>query len=172
MLALRDQHQEPGDCVPNILPCRLHYSGPARVTKRFWSPTRENDNTKTSYFRGRRLRGKTLKLPPGYTGVAAQATERLLPQQLQQWRNEAGVDESAAGAEDEDLDDKPEPVKILQSTSTFNEVTIWGHDMLPAADDPFVKGIEEWIAFAEAIHVQPTDPEPRTAVTASVEADS
>lgn len=27
--------------------------------------------------------------------------------------------------------------------------------MLPAADDPFVKGIEEWIAFAEAIHDQP-----------------
>lgn len=28
---------------------------------------------------------------------------------------------------------------------------VWGHDALPAGDDPFVKGVEEWIAFAEMV---------------------
>ena len=70
-----------------------------------------------------------------------------------------GNQDAASDAEDDDPDDKPEPVKILQSAVTFKEVTVWGHDMLPALDDPFVKGIGEWIAFAEAIHRQPSEPE-------------
>lgn len=49
-------------------------------------------------------------------------------------------------------DEPPEPVKILDELSGFDEVVVWGHDHLPAMDDPFVKGVEEWIAFAEALH--------------------
>jgi ribonuclease H2 subunit C len=106
------------------------------------------------------------------SGVAAQATERLLPQQSRKLNDEPGPDESAASDEDDDPDDKPEPVKILQSTATFSKITVWGHDMLPAADDPFVKGVEEWIAFAEAIHVQPSTRESHTAKAASTQAGS
>lgn len=60
--------------------------------------------------------------------------------------------------EDDDIqiqdeeDEPPEPVKILDELSGFDEVVVWGHDHLPAMDDPFVKGVEEWIAFAEALH--------------------
>jgi len=42
-------------------------------------------------------------------------------------------------------------VKLLKEEATFDMITIWGHDRLPAADDNFVKGIDEWIAFAEAV---------------------
>jgi ribonuclease H2 subunit C len=49
-----------------------------------------------------------------------------------------------------------EPVKVLDALATFDEITVWGHDQVPATDDPFVKGIEEWISFAEAIHSPPT----------------
>jgi ribonuclease H2 subunit C len=127
------------------------------------------------------LRGRKIKLPAGYTGtppplvkgqqtltlrsgVATKPTERLLPQQPQLSSNNVGAEDSASEAEEEDQDEKPEQVKILQLTATFNEVMLWGHDMLPAADDPFVKGIEEWIAFAEAIHAGPS---PQAAPTAS-----
>jgi ribonuclease H2 subunit C len=79
-----------------------------------------------------------------------------LPKQPQSSSNNVGADNSASEAEEDDSKEKPEPVKILQSTATFNEVMLWGHDMLPAPDDPFVKGIEEWIAFAEAIHAEPS----------------
>jgi ribonuclease H2 subunit C len=79
------------------------------------------------------------------------------------------VDSSAADDEDDEPADKPEPVKILQSNASFSEITVWGHDMLPAADDPFVKGIEEWIAFAEAIHLQPKRLELPTPIAGSTQ---
>lgn len=44
------------------------------------------------------------------------------------------------------------PVKILESTSKFEEIVVWGHDQAPPSDDQFVKGIDEWISFATAIH--------------------
>ena len=53
--------------------------------------------------------------------------------------------------EDEVHEPGPEPVKVLEGNSTFDHMIVWGHDTLPAADDPFVKGVEEWIAFAEAV---------------------
>jgi ribonuclease H2 subunit C len=28
---------------------------------------------------------------------------------------------------------------------------VWGHEELPAADDAFVKGAEEWLKMAEAV---------------------
>lgn len=50
------------------------------------------------------------------------------------------------------LDDIPEPVKVVESTAHFNELVVWGHDQAPEKDDAFVKGVEEWLAFADAIH--------------------
>lgn len=49
------------------------------------------------------------------------------------------------GAEPEEL------VKILETQNTFNEFVVWGHEVTPAADDAFVKGVEEWIRFAETV---------------------
>ncbi len=46
---------------------------------------------------------------------------------------------------------EPESVKVLEGNTTFDHLMVWGHEVLPAADDPFVKGAEEWIAFAEAV---------------------
>lgn len=44
-----------------------------------------------------------------------------------------------------------ESVKILDAQGTFDEMMVWGHENLPAADDTFVKGVEEWIRFAETV---------------------
>jgi ribonuclease H2 subunit C len=44
-----------------------------------------------------------------------------------------------------------EPVKVLETQGTFDEVMVWGHEILPAADDTFVKGVEEWVRFAEMV---------------------
>ena len=32
---------------------------------------------------------------------------------------------------------------------------VWGHEILPAADDTFVKGVEEWVRFAETVCASP-----------------
>ena len=57
-------------CTPNILPCRIHHDGPVNASKRHWNPEVEDDNTRTSYFRGRKLRGREVKVPAGYRGDA------------------------------------------------------------------------------------------------------
>lgn len=52
----------------------------------------------------------------------------------------------------EDAEAEPEePVKILETQSTFDDFVVFGHEALPAADDMFVKGVEEWIQFADAV---------------------
>jgi len=53
----------------------------------------------------------------------------------------------------EDGEDAPEPVKVLEEAATFGEIMVWCHDMPPPADDPFAKGVEEWIAFATAVRL-------------------
>jgi ribonuclease H2 subunit C len=47
--------------------------------------------------------------------------------------------------------DSEAPVKILEKQAAFNDFIVWGHETMPAADDPFVKGVEEWLKFAEAV---------------------
>lgn len=133
----------PDETSVNILSCRINHAGPSKVTKRYWQPRTEADNTKTAHFRGRRLRGRVVKLPEQYQGLVLRASDRTIVNPV-------------LPVEDEDDDDDepelPEPVKVVEQVSTFSELTIWGHDHIPASDDSFAKGVEEWISFAEAIH--------------------
>jgi ribonuclease H2 subunit C len=48
--------------------------------------------------------------------------------------------------------EKEAEVNIMEAKATFNEVVIWGHEMVPDDEDVYVKGMEEWIGFAEAMH--------------------
>lgn len=71
------------------------------------------------------------------TGVVASPTDRLVP---------------AASRNGNVEDELPEePVKILESQATFDNFVVWGHEIPPAADDMFVKGVDEWIKLAEAV---------------------
>ena len=54
------------------------------------------------------------------------------------------------GAEDAEAEPE-EPVKVMEIQRTFDEFVVWGHEALPAADDTFVKGVEEWLQFADAV---------------------
>lgn len=51
----------------------------------------------------------------------------------------------------EEEQDELEQVHVIEGNAVFNEMIVWGHEIVPAADDPFVKGVEEWIAFAEGV---------------------
>ncbi|KAJ5138950.1 Ribonuclease H2 subunit C [Penicillium bovifimosum] len=128
--------------TPNIIPCRVHHDGPVESVERYWTPVADKDNTQTAYFRGRKLRGRRVALPDGYRGVVATPTDRVLPSQQ--------ADRDAV----EDAEPE-EPVKVLETHGTFDEIVVWGHEALPAADDMFVKGVEEWLQFADAMHTTP-----------------
>lgn len=53
--------------------------------------------------------------------------------------------------EDEEVEVEPD-VKVMEEQSQFNEIMIWGHESLPEdTADPYMKGIEEWISFAEQV---------------------
>ncbi|CAL3967287.1 unnamed protein product [Diplocarpon coronariae] len=116
--------------------------------------TREThaDGTKTAYFRGRKLHGKTLALPPSHRGVVASATERVLPA-----AEPAAASGKPAGAEEEGQEPEPEPeVKIVEERASFDEVVVWGHEVLPdGMADPYVRGLEDWIAFAAQVGALP-----------------
>lgn len=97
------------------------------------------DNNQSSYFRGHKLRGRRVAIPEGYTGIVATTTDRVSQQPVKN-----------ASAENE-VTELEEPVKILETQGTFDDMIVWGHEILPAADDPYVKGVEEWVRFAETV---------------------
>ncbi|KAE8413472.1 ribonuclease H2 non-catalytic subunit-domain-containing protein [Aspergillus pseudocaelatus] len=156
MFAIQPQQQSSGsehanstkNVTPNILPCRIHYDGPVGTLGRYWkSESDEKDtNLQTAYFRGRKLRGRRVAIPEGYEGIVALPTERVMPP-TQRNANSTISEET----------EQEEPVKILEKQATFNEYVVWGHELTPAADDSFVKGVEEWLKLAEAMHCQPND---------------
>lgn len=78
-------------------------------------------------------------IPEGYTGVIATATDRVSQQPVKN-----------VPAED-DVTELEKPVKVLEMQGTFDDMMVWGHEILPAADDPYVKGVEEWVRFAETV---------------------
>jgi hypothetical protein len=153
-----------GSCpktTPNLLPCRVHYDGPVDPAQSYWSPTQNKgklqclrlqaqellpyfdlDSMKTAYFRGRKLHGKTVKLPEGYRGVVVekQATPAASPQHGQE----------VVDLEQEDAAQQ-EPLGSLETKAEFEELVIWGHEATAdAGSDPYLR-IEEWTRLAEQV---------------------
>ncbi|KAJ6788474.1 hypothetical protein PWT90_02619 [Aphanocladium album] len=103
------------------------------------------DNTKEAYFRGRRLKGKTLPLPDGYRGLVMERTADELKKETQPPSD--GTDDN----DDEVV--AMETVGAMQPTGEFDEMVIWSHEsMASAAADPYVRSVEEWLQVSEKIH--------------------
>lgn len=84
------------------------------------------------------------------SGLAVSTTDRVLPPTFK----ESQTAHARQFEDDEDIPEdeaQAEPVKILSKEAEFDTIMVWGHDRLPSADDNFVKGMEEWIAFAKAV---------------------
>jgi ribonuclease H2 subunit C len=129
--------------TPNILPCAIKHSGPVSSDPRYWNPSTESDGTSTAFFRGRKLRGKKLALPEAYQGVVLQKTDR---------KAIAKPSMPVPGLEAEDADAPKEiDTMIMEQHATFSDVMVWDHEAVPDGDDVYVKGMEEWIDFAEAV---------------------
>jgi ribonuclease H2 subunit C len=80
-----------------------------------------------------------VKILKGYRGVVVSSTDRILPK-------------SKSAVEDEEEDEDEPDVKIMEEQSEFDDIMLWGHEALPDDNaDPYVRGMEEWIAFAEQV---------------------
>lgn len=138
--------------IPNILPCSIKHNGPVNAESRYWSPSKEDDGTSTAYFRGRKLRGRNIKVPEGYQGVVLEKTDRSLPQDGATIADRLRRMEEEQDDEDMEVDlEKPTEVKMMDPKAKFDGIVVWGHEMVPEDDDVYLKGVQEWIAFAEAV---------------------
>ena len=150
MLSIQPQ-SHPKKVTPNILPCTVKHNGPISAAERYWSPiTTEADGTSTAYFRGRKLQGRKIALPAGYIGAVLQKTDTLViekpePAAVRQEEDDENLME--------DITAQPEKIetRVMKQQSSFGEIMVWGHEMVPEDGDVYVKGVQEWIGFAEAV---------------------
>ncbi|KAI0380405.1 ribonuclease H1 small subunit [Hypomontagnella monticulosa] len=136
----------------HLLPCRIHHDGNIDPMNTYWNPSEDQaDRTKTAYLRGRKLHGKTVKLPEGYYGSIVEKSE---PKKPEDTKKEGAVEVIDL---EEESDDQLE-TGAMQGKATFNEVMIWNHESLAdPSEDAHLRGVEEWISFAEQIHSYPSD---------------
>lgn len=57
-------------------------------------------------------------------------------------------DEEEVGEED---GERSQTVGTLEEVAEFEEVIVWDHEAIRSSEDAFVKGMEEWIRFAEVV---------------------
>jgi ribonuclease H2 subunit C len=94
-----------------------------------------------SYFRGRKLYGKRIKVPDRYRGVVLSTAKEKLPQ-----RSQTPQDDEDEGEE------SISEVGVVEEKVKFEELVVWGHESLPDdTADAYIKGVEEWILFSEQV---------------------
>jgi hypothetical protein len=102
------------------------------------------DGTRIAYFRGRKLHGKAVKLPDGYRGVVV---EKQQPPEAAP-REESDVIDLEQEEAEEQI-----PLGSLETKAEFDEMVVWGHEVVAdAASDPYVR-IEEWTRFAGQVNI-------------------
>jgi len=88
------------------------------------------------------------------------------PRQIQKQQREGGEEEEEE--EEQEEQEEQESTKLLRPLHTFSQVVVWSHNLsnndTPSStsssngdgngddEDVYVKGIREWIRFAEAMH--------------------
>lgn len=86
-------------------------------------------------------------MPEGYQGVVVREGGGEETEKAD--KGEAAEDELEEG--DEAMEEEEEVVKALDEVARFEVLVVWEHETVPEDDDVFVKGVEEWIKFAEAV---------------------
>ncbi|KAL5387062.1 hypothetical protein DPSP01_003674 [Paraphaeosphaeria sporulosa] len=135
-------------CTPNLLPARLNHNGPVNDTAHYWKPEVDDKGTSHAYLRGRHLHGTPLALPSTHTGAVLQITDKNLPQMRTQ----------PADDEDDEGEQETVEVKVAEQIGEFEEVVVWGHGgQVEEGQDMFIRGMKEWMGFAEAMHGEDED---------------
>ncbi|ORY59723.1 ribonuclease H2 non-catalytic subunit-domain-containing protein [Pseudomassariella vexata] len=147
ILTVSGDPANPNKSQLHLLPCRIHHDGHVDPVDPYWSPSESKGGMKIAYLRGRKLHGKEMKLPKGYYGSVVEKgpTKAEIPKEE--------MDEEA------DVQELPEAVEtaLMKGKAQFDNVVVWGHESLAESSaDPFVRGIEEWVSFAEQIHSYPS----------------
>ncbi len=66
----------------------------------------------------------------------------------------ADLEKGRLRIEEEDEEEEGEgtqTVGTLEEVAEFEEMIVWDHEAIRSGEDAFVKGMEEWIHFAEVV---------------------
>ncbi|KAJ2658472.1 hypothetical protein IW148_004677 [Coemansia sp. RSA 1199] len=113
----------------HLLPCSVDHNGPAKTTT-YFLPTKQSATTFEAAFRGRQIHGRTVDVPPGYTGH---------------------VVESTSGSTHDAFENNTSVRLELLSVEQFTSITVWEHDQLPRPDDEAISALA-WTKVAQSIH--------------------
>lgn len=87
-------------------------------------------------------------MPEGYRGVVVRE-EKV--GKSEKGKNEGEKRRMEEDEEEEEDEEDALAVGTLEEIAEFEEVIVWDHEAIPSGDDAFVKGMEEWIRFAEVV---------------------
>ncbi|XP_056366366.1 ribonuclease H2 subunit C [Oenanthe melanoleuca] len=125
---LRAAPAAPPEPLPvQLLPCRIQHDGPAPVAA-FLRVQPGADGELWSSFRGRRLGGRELPLPPGYRGLVL--------------RGEEPGETPQAG--------------WVTPVGSFEAITDWGADAAPPPGRGLARALQ-WGPLAQALHAPVSD---------------
>jgi len=126
----------------HLLPCTIKYTGPAAVDS-YFLPTEENEGVLSASFRGRLLKGRTLRLPPGYKGLVLSENSRKHEEEEEEDQPRG---EASSGQQEWEI------------SGSFDKFAYWNHDTQPSDNDTPPRWIE-WLSLAEEIHKPVTEEE-------------
>ncbi|XP_035579801.1 ribonuclease H2 subunit C-like [Zalophus californianus] len=143
-------HLRPGTL--HLLPCEVLVNGPAPVERFFTPAIRQGTDGLEVSFRGRRLRGEEVVVPPGLEGYVMVMEEK---------GEVLGKDFSEGSSnlrEEQELAAPPEALerdfdRFIGTTASFSRFTLWGLETIPGPDAK-VRGALTWPGLAAAIHAQ------------------
>lgn len=175
-------HGKSKKCTPNLLPVRINHNGPIHNTERYFKPTIPAPSTKPAqapsttasettdnatqapqpdeqlqhvHFRGRHLHGTPLALPANYTGAIVHVPSPSSSAAAPSKPISNDFDEEGEG---EDRDEINVDVHTANVLAEFDEFVVWGHaEAVDEGRDAFVRGVKEWVGFAESMHLDEED---------------
>ena len=93
-------------------------------------------------------------MPDGYRGVV------VVKKRLEEEGNEGderrrrGNGFLKSDLDEEGEEEGEEPVAVLEEVGAFEKIVVWDHEKVVEDDDGVVKGVAEWIRFAEAVSLE------------------
>ena len=91
------------------------------------------------------MKGQEVEVPQGYRGVIVKEAGKEKTA-FQKSEDEGYEKQGEAGREEEQED-----TTVLNEIGSFDNLFLWNHESMITEDDAFVKGLSEWIGFAEAV---------------------
>ncbi|KAL5113408.1 hypothetical protein ACEQ8H_008705 [Pleosporales sp. CAS-2024a] len=155
------QASAPQKCTPNLLPARVHHNGPINDAQRYWKPTTDDQGSQHAHFRGRHLHGTPVSLPPSHTGAVLHMTQSNLPRppppppQHHLGHDHDQVDHDG---DDDETEDVVVDTTVAEQMGQFDEIVVWEHGgSVDEHSDGFIRGLREWVGWAESMHVDEED---------------